>query len=138
MPMVSALDFPASNISVCESSSDRSTTALPMPTLRIRVNYESQSRSAFLLSQHDNEASLPQGNKAVCTVAVFIQSRSSREEAWQDEGSKRNHFKAYLTALAKSRITGRVYRLLTSDGDVLEQIDGSANGGKVDSNAQAN
>ena len=65
-------------------------------------------------------------------MGVLIQSLSSSEECWQDEGSKRNHFKAYLTALAKSRVTGRVYRLLTSDGDVLEQIDGSVSGCKVD------
>jgi hypothetical protein len=71
-------------------------------------------------------------------MAVLIQSRSSTEESWRDEGSKRNHFKAYLTALAKSRVTGRVYRLLTSDGDVLEQIGEPASGGTADSNIQAN
>ena len=89
----------------------------------------------FLLSQRDDEASLSQGNKSVCTMAVLIQSRSSSDEHWQDEGSKRNHFKAYLTALAKSRVTGRVYRLLTSDGDVLEQIGKSACDDRPDHNA---
>jgi len=59
-------------------------------------------------------------------MTVLIQSRSSTDESWQDEGRKRNHFRAYLTALSKSRVTGRVYRLITIDGDVLEQIDGSA------------
>ena len=39
MGMLSNLDFPASNVSVCESREDRSTTAPPMLTLRIRVNY---------------------------------------------------------------------------------------------------
>ena len=67
-------------------------------------------------------------------MAVLIQSRARIEESWQDEGSKRNHFKAYLTALAKSRVTGRVYRLVTSDGDVLEQIGGD----KAHRNAQVN
>ena len=71
-------------------------------------------------------------------MAVLIQSRARNEESWQDEGSKRNHFKAYLTALAKSRVTGRVYRLVTSDGDVLEQIGGSACGDIIHRNAQAN
>ena len=69
-------------------------------------------------------------------MAVLIQSRSSTEESWQDEGSKRNHFKAYLTALAKSRATGRVYRLLTSDGDVLEQIGEPACDDKPDRTTQ--
>ena len=69
-------------------------------------------------------------------MAVLIQSRSSSEESWQDEGSKRNHFKAYLTALAKSRVTGRAYRLLTSDGDVLEQIGESTCDDKPDRKAQ--
>jgi len=136
--MLSNLDFPASNVSICESRNDKSTTALPRPTLRIRVNHESQSRSAFLPSQHDDEASLSQGNKSVCTMAVLIQSRSSTDESWQDEGSKRNHFKAYLTALAKSRVTGRVYRLVTSDGDVLEQIGEPACDDTPDRNAQVN
>ena len=71
-------------------------------------------------------------------MAVLIQSRARIEDSWQDEGSKRNHFKAYLTALAKARVTGRVYRLVTSDGDVLEQIGASACGDIVHSNAQAN
>ena len=69
-------------------------------------------------------------------MAVLIQSRSSTEESWQDEGSKRNHFKAYLTALAKSRVTGRVYRLVTSDGGVLEQIGEPACDDTPDHNAQ--
>ena len=69
-------------------------------------------------------------------MAVLIQSRSSTDEPWQDEGSKRNHFKAYLTALAKSRVTGRVYRLVTSDGDVLEQIGEPACDETPDRNAQ--
>lgn len=42
-------------------------------------------------------------------MTVLIQSRSGNEEPWRDECSKRNHFKAYLTALARSRVTGRVY-----------------------------
>ena len=56
-------------------------------------------------------------------MAVVIQSRAPNEESWHLEGSKRNHLKAYLTALAKARVTGRIYRLVDRDGAVLEQIE---------------
>jgi hypothetical protein len=71
-------------------------------------------------------------------MTVLIQSRSGNEEPWRDECSKRNHFKAYLTALARSRVTGRVYRLVTRDGDVLEQVSGSDCRGEVRRNDQSN
>jgi uridine kinase len=53
---------------------------------------------------------------------IVIQSRASGELVWRDEVLRTNHFKAYMTAKAKARLTGRVYRLVDRDGVVLEQI----------------
>jgi hypothetical protein len=55
-------------------------------------------------------------------VAIVIQSRASDELIWRDEVWRRNHFTAYMTAKAKARLTGRVYRLLDQNGVVLEQV----------------
>ena len=52
----------------------------------------------------------------------MIQSRASDELIWRIEVSRSNHFTAYMTAKAKARLTGRVYRLVDLDGVVLEQI----------------
>ena len=55
-------------------------------------------------------------------MVVVIQSRASGDLVWRDEVLRTNHFKAYMTAKAKARLTGRVYRLVDRDGVVLEQI----------------
>jgi len=55
-------------------------------------------------------------------VAIVIQSRAFDELIWRDEVWRRNHFTAYMTAKAKARLTGRVYRLLDQNGVVLEQV----------------
>ena len=55
-------------------------------------------------------------------MAIVIQSRASDELIWRDEVWRRNHFTAYMTAKAKARLTGRVYRLLDQNGVVLEQV----------------
>jgi len=55
-------------------------------------------------------------------VTVVIQSRARDELVWRDEVWKRNHLTAYLTARAKARVTGRIYRLLDQDGAVIEQF----------------
>jgi hypothetical protein len=55
-------------------------------------------------------------------LAIEIQSRARDELVWRDEVWKRNHLTAYLTARAKARLTGRVYRLLDQDGAVIEQF----------------
>jgi hypothetical protein len=57
-----------------------------------------------------------------CPLVIVIQSRASGELVWRDEVLRTNHFKAYMTAKAKARLTGRVYRLVDRDGVVLEQI----------------
>jgi hypothetical protein len=59
---------------------------------------------------------------ACSIVVVVIQSRARDELVWRDEMWKRNHLTAYLTARAKARLTGRVYRLLDQDGAVIEQF----------------
>ena len=55
-------------------------------------------------------------------LAIVIQSRARDELVWRDEVWKRNHLTAYLTARAKARLTGRIYRLLDQDGAVIEQF----------------
>jgi hypothetical protein len=55
-------------------------------------------------------------------VTIVIQSRATDELIWRDEARRRNHFSAYKTAKAKARLTGRVYRLVDQEGEVLEQI----------------
>jgi hypothetical protein len=55
-------------------------------------------------------------------LVIVIQSRASGELVWRDEASRSNHVKASMTAKAKARVTGRVYRLVDRDGVVLEQI----------------
>ena len=57
-----------------------------------------------------------------CALVIVIQSRASGELVWRDEASRSNHVKASMTAKAKARVTGRVYRLVDRDGVVLEQI----------------
>lgn len=56
------------------------------------------------------------------TLAIVIQSRARDELVWRDEASRSTHFTAYMTAKAKARVTGRVYRLVDRDGVVIEQV----------------
>jgi hypothetical protein len=51
-----------------------------------------------------------------------IQSRARDELIWRDELCGRNLLRASITARAKARLTGRIYRLVDQDGVVLEQI----------------
>jgi hypothetical protein len=55
-------------------------------------------------------------------VVVVIQSRARDDLVWRDEVWRRNQFTAFMTARAKARLTGRVYRLVDQDGAVLEQV----------------
>jgi hypothetical protein len=55
-------------------------------------------------------------------VAIVIQSRAPDDLIWRDEARRSNHFSAYKTAKAKARLTGRVYRLVDKEGEVLEHI----------------
>jgi hypothetical protein len=55
-------------------------------------------------------------------LAIVIQSRARDELVWHDEASRSTHFTAYMTAKAKARLTGRIYRLVDRDGVVIEQV----------------
>ena len=66
-------------------------------------------------------------------MTIVIQSRARDELIWRDEVWKRNHLTAYLTARAKARLTGRIYRLLDQDGVVIEQLRDPSITGQVDS-----
>lgn len=55
-------------------------------------------------------------------LVIVIQSRARDELVWRDEASRNTHFSAYMTAKAKARLTGRVYRLVDRDGVVLDQV----------------
>ncbi len=57
-----------------------------------------------------------------CIVVVVIQSRARDELVWRDEVWRRNQFTAYMTARAKARLTGRIYRLVDADGVVIDQV----------------
>jgi hypothetical protein len=55
-------------------------------------------------------------------MAIVIQSRGHDEEDWRDEVWRRTHFEAYTAARTKARLTGRVYRLVDQEGQVLEEV----------------
>jgi hypothetical protein len=55
-------------------------------------------------------------------MAIVIQSRAPDDLIWRDEVWRRNHFTAFMTAKAKARLTGRIYRLVDQNGVVLEQV----------------
>ena len=55
-------------------------------------------------------------------MAIIIQSRSEDEPEWRDEVWRRTQFEAYTAARVKSRLTGRTYRLLDQNGEVLEVV----------------
>ena len=61
-------------------------------------------------------------------MPIVIQSRGQMEADWRDEVWRRTHFEAYTVARAKARVTGRVYRLVDQDGQVLEEITWSQSG----------
>ena len=55
-------------------------------------------------------------------MAIIIQSRSVDEPEWRDEVWRRTQFEAYTAARVKSRLTGRTYRLVDQNGEVLEVV----------------
>lgn len=55
-------------------------------------------------------------------MAIVIQSRGSDDDDWRDEVWRRTHFEAYTAARTKARLTGRVYRLVDHEGQVLEEV----------------
>ena len=54
-------------------------------------------------------------------MEVQIQSKDE-EGQWIEEARRRNQFSAYLVAKAKSLITGKSYRLIDSDGSIIEVV----------------
>jgi hypothetical protein len=55
-------------------------------------------------------------------MAIIIQSRSEDEPEWRNEVWRRTQFEAYTAARVKSRLTGRTYRLVDQNGEVLEVV----------------
>ena len=55
-------------------------------------------------------------------MPIIIQSRASDEQDWRDEVWRRTQFEAFTAARVKSRLTGRIYRLVDQDGIVLEEV----------------
>ncbi|MFM8976117.1 MAG: hypothetical protein ACKOFN_10550 [Vulcanococcus sp.] len=55
-------------------------------------------------------------------MPIVIQSRSIDEPEWSDEVWRRTHFEAFVAAKNKAKLTGRIYRLVDDDGEVLEEV----------------
>jgi len=55
-------------------------------------------------------------------VPIVIQSRSIDEPDWSDEVWRRTHFEAYVVARNKAKLTGRIYRLVDDEGEVVEEV----------------
>lgn len=55
-------------------------------------------------------------------MPIVIQSRSIDEPDWSDEVWRRTHFEAYVVARNKAKLTGRIYRLVDDDGEVVEEV----------------
>ena len=55
-------------------------------------------------------------------MAIVIQSRGHDDQEWRDEVWRRTHFEAFTAARTKARLTGRIYRLVDREGQVLEEI----------------
>jgi len=55
-------------------------------------------------------------------VPIVIQSRSIDEPEWSDEVWRRTHFEAFVAAKNKAKLTGRIYRLVDDEGEVLEEV----------------
>ena len=52
----------------------------------------------------------------------MIQSRSFDESDWIDEVWRRTHFEAFVVAKNKAKLTGRIYRLVNEEGEVLQEV----------------
>jgi hypothetical protein len=55
-------------------------------------------------------------------MPIVIQSRSFDESDWRSEVWRRTHFEAFLLAKTKAKLTGRIYRLVNDEGEVLEEV----------------
>jgi len=55
-------------------------------------------------------------------MPIVIQSRSFDESDWSDEVWRRTHFEAFVAAKNKAKLTGRIYRLVNDQGEVLEEV----------------
>lgn len=55
-------------------------------------------------------------------MPVAIQSRGFDEPEWSNHQWRRSHFEAYLTAMNQAKLTGRIYRLLNDEGQVIEEV----------------
>jgi hypothetical protein len=55
-------------------------------------------------------------------MPIVIQSRSFDETEWSDEVWRRTHFEAFVVAKNKAKLTGRIYRLVSEEGEVLEEV----------------
>ncbi|MFM7436709.1 MAG: hypothetical protein ACKOCA_03275 [Vulcanococcus sp.] len=55
-------------------------------------------------------------------MPIVIQSRSIDEPEWSDEVWRRTHFEAFVAAKNKAKLTGRIYRLVDDEGEVLEEV----------------
>ena len=55
-------------------------------------------------------------------MAIIIQSRWDEAPEWRDEVWRRTQFEAYTAAQLKSRVTGRTYRLVDQNGEVIEVV----------------
>ena len=55
-------------------------------------------------------------------MPIVIQSRSFDESNWSDEVWRRTHFEAFVVDKNKAKLTGRIYRLVNDQGEVLEEV----------------
>jgi hypothetical protein len=55
-------------------------------------------------------------------MPIVIQSRSFDETDWSNEVWRRTHFEAFVVAKTKAKLTGRIYRLVNGEGEVLEEV----------------
>ena len=56
-------------------------------------------------------------------MPIVIQSRSFDETDWSNEVWRRTHFEAFVVvAKTKAKLTGRIYRLVNDEGEVLEEV----------------
>ena len=55
-------------------------------------------------------------------MPIVIQSRSHEETDWRNEVWRRTRDEAYVLAKCKANLTGRIYRLVNDQGEVLEEV----------------
>jgi hypothetical protein len=55
-------------------------------------------------------------------MPIVIQSRSFDDTDWINEVWRRTHFEAFVVAKNKAKLTGRIYRLVNDQGEVLEEV----------------